>query len=239
MPPAALVTDLLDLVLARACLDCEHPGRVLCTPCLEHRRGRVRRDVLPSGLPVTAALDYVPDGRELVVAYKEHGTRALAPMLGVLLADAVRAAMDPGNGGRVLLVPVPAHRRSRRGFDALGGIVRHAVPDLRARGARVEVIRAVRGLGAPVPLKELGRHERREAVAGAFRLDPAVVVRAVHEAGGVLIVDDVVTTGATAERIAALLTTAGVAVTGVASVALVSPGRPGPSRAPARPRPPR
>ena len=67
MRPTDLATDLLDLVLARACLDCERLGRVLCSACLERRRGRIRNQVLPSGLTATAALEYVPDGRELVL----------------------------------------------------------------------------------------------------------------------------------------------------------------------------
>ena len=239
MRPADLVTDLLDLVLARACLDCDEPGRVLCVPCLEDRRGHLRRGVLESGLPVTAALDYVPHGRELVVAYKEHGTRALAPMLGVLLADAVGAAANARDGAGLLLVPVPSHRRSRRGFDALGGIVRHAVPELRERGMRVDVIRPVRRRSGHVPLKELGRDERRRAVADAFRVDPAVAARAVAQRRPVIVVDDVVTTGATVERLATVLAAAGCPPSGAASVALVSPGRPAPSRAPARPTHPR
>lgn len=244
MRPADLLTDLIDLVLARACLDCDRLGRVLCSPCLEHRRGRLRTQVLPSGLPVTAALDYVPDGRELVVAYKEHGTRALAPMLGALLADAVCAALDsaapdPGVGTRALLVPVPAHRRAHRGFDALGGIVRHAVPALRERGRRVEVARPVRGGGAYRPLKELGRDDRRRAVAGAFVLHPQVAARVAAAQCPLIVVDDVVTTGATVERIATLLSASGCPVTAVASVALVSPGTPAPNRARARPTLPR
>jgi len=239
MRPTDLATDLLDLVLARACLDCERLGRVLCSACLERRRGRIRNQVLPSGLTATAALEYVPDGRELVIAYKEHGTRALAPMLGVLLADAIAAARVTAGGAGCLLVPVPSHRRSRRGFDALGGIVRHAVPALRARGLRVEVARPVRGRGAYAPLKKLGREARRTAVAGAFRLDSAVVTRVTAAHRPLLVVDDVVTTGATVERIAAMLSAAGCPVTGVAAVALVSPGRPAPSHAPARPTLPR
>lgn len=235
MRTADLVTDLLDLVLARACLDCEEPGHALCSTCLRGRRGRVLHEVLPSGLAVTAALDYASDGRELVIAYKEHGTRALAPMLGVLLADAVAAARATAQEREFLLVPVPSHRRSRRGFDALGGIVRHATPELRARGLPVRVARPVRGRGAYAPLKQLGRDERRVAVQGAFTVDARVVQRMSAEPLPLLIVDDVVTTGATVDRLAALLSAAGLSVSGAAAVALVSPGRPGPTPAPARP----
>jgi predicted amidophosphoribosyltransferase len=156
-------------------------------------------------------------------------------MLGVLLADAVCAGLDPDVGTRTLLVPVPSHRRSRRGFDAVGGIVRHTVPALRARGWRIEVARPVRGVGAYLPLKELGRDERRRAVAGAFAIDPRIAARAAAARCPVIVVDDVVTTGATVDRIATMLASAGCPVTGVASVALVSPGTPAPSRAPARP----
>lgn len=237
MRPADLVTDLLDLVLARACLDCDEPGRVLCEECMNLRRGRVRHLTLGSGLPVAAALDYASSGQELVLAYKEHGMRALAPMLGTLLADAVAESPSVRLVRQACLVPVPAHRRARRGFDALDGIVRHAVPDLRGRGVRVTVLRPVRARGRSVPLKTLGRDDRRQAVRSAFGLAPGGTARARAVRLPVLVVDDVVTTGATIEQVAALLAGAGVPVAGAAAVAAVSPDRWGPSLGPSLPRP--
>jgi predicted amidophosphoribosyltransferase len=235
--PADLVTDLLDLVLARACLDCDEPGRVLCGPCLDARRGHVRHQTLGSGLDVAAALDYASAGQQLVIGYKEHGTRALAPMLGTLLADAVASSPSVQAMRGARLVPVPAHRRSRRGFDALGGIVRHAVSDLRASGIRAEVLHPVRARGRSVPLKTLGRDERRLAVRSAFALAPRATARVLAGRLPLLVVDDVATTGATIEQVAALLSSAGVQVAGAAVVAAVSPGRPAPILAPAPPTP--
>jgi predicted amidophosphoribosyltransferase len=235
--PSDVVTDLLDLVLARACLDCDEPGRVLCHDCLGTRRGTVRQHVLASGLTVAAALDYASSGRDLVLAYKEHGTRALAPMLGTLLADAVAGSPSVQAMRGARLVPVPAHRRSRRGFDALRGIVRHAVSDLRDRGIRTEVLHPLRAGGRSVPLKTLGRDERRLAVRGAFALSPRATARALAGRLPLLVVDDVATTGATIEQVATLIEAAGVPVEGAAVVAAVSPGRRAPILGPAPPTP--
>ena len=90
------------------------------------------------------------------------------------------------------------------------------------------------------PLKDLSRAERRLRIEGAFRVPARVRRRAALQVGaGVIVVDDVLTTGATMGEAVRTLTAAGIPVAGVAVVAWASRDTWATSRAPARPTTPR
>lgn len=241
MRPNVLLTDVADLVLGRRCLLCEAIGTALCATCLAGLRGRVRVIAATPGLPLTtASLAYEDEGRTLVLGYKERGNRGLAPMLGMLLADAVEAHLPLLSAGPTVVVPVPSHRWSARGFDALGGIARAAGHELAGRHRPVLVQPWLETVSTYRPLKDLSRVERRRRIAGAFRV-PARVQRHVRRpmSGGAIVVDDVLTTGATLGEAVRTLASAGLPVAGVAVVAWASPDRSATSRVPARPSSPR
>lgn len=233
-----LLTDALDLMLARACLMCGRLGRALCSACLTTLRGRAGVHVGVTGLPTVAcALPYEGPARRALLEYKERANRSLAPMLGVLLADAVRVLVpDPALRG-TLLVPVPGHRRPSRGFDALGAIVDGCDRELSGERRAVRHERLLR-MDVPHPaLKGLGRDDRRAAVAGAFGVDRRV--RARLPPGPIVVVDDILTTGATAGEAVRALSAAGLTVAGVAVIAAASRDTsarsPGPVRPTSRP----
>ena len=150
--------------------------------------------------------------REAVHAFKFGGKRALALPLGDLLAET--RALLPIDAVD-LLVPVPLHRRRERerGFNQSRLLARRVacawgVPlraDVLARAA------------ATLPQTDLGAAERRANVRGAFALRRPDAVAGRH----VVLVDDIMTTGATAGACAALLQEAGAATVGVVTVARV------------------
>lgn len=228
MRPPDLLSDAIDLVLARSCVRCSRLGRVLCPRCLEDLRGRVRHTLIDAAgeglsLHVHAALPYDEGGQDLVLAYKEHGTRALAPMLGVLLADAVEDATRAAGRAGAVIVPVPSHPRPQRGFDALGGLLRCARTDLDRRGLTTHVRRAVRSRGSALPMKSLSGAQRRARAVELFRAG-----RPLPTGEPVLIVDDVVTTGSTVRAMASVLAAMGADVFAVAALTAVGgTGQPG------------
>ncbi len=238
MATPSVLLDLLDLVLGRRCLGCDRSGRPLCSVCLTAMRGQTRqipaREPLP---PVVAAIAYDAMGRRAILEYKERGCRSLAPMLGVLLADALQAHARRLGSASVIVVPVPSHRHAARGFDALGGIVAAARRDLERRGVVVAVRRPLRSAAPYRPLKGLGRSDRQAQVAGAFR--PVAHGPGPRGAGPLILVDDVVTSGATAGEAVRCLRSVGLRVDGVAAIAAVSRGTwatiPGPARPMHRP----
>jgi predicted amidophosphoribosyltransferase len=240
MRPRDLLTDVADLVLGRRCLLCEAIGTAMCADCLWTLRGRVGTVTAPSALPrTTAALAYEGEGRTLIIEYKERGNRGLTPMLGTLLADAITPHLTPPSGSTIV-VPVPSHRWSARGFDALGSIARAASHSLAARGTPVQVQPCLESVSAYRPLKDLSRTERRLRIEGAFRVHARVPRRVPRQVGaGVIVVDDVLTTGATVGEAVRTLTANGIPVAGVAVVAWASRDTWATSRAPARPTSPR
>ena len=163
--------------------------------------------------PVRSALLFSHDGvgREFIHALKYRGERAIARWLGDSLALAHLAAAGEGaqsGPGPVELVTwaptTAAHRRSR-GFDQAEVLARAAGKALRVRPRGF-----LRRVGAAVQTGA-GRAER---LAG-----PRFVARAGVAGRRVLLVDDVLTTGATLRSAAATLLDAGAASVHVAACA--------------------
>jgi predicted amidophosphoribosyltransferase len=141
-------------------------------------------------LPVRTAGDYEGILRAVILAHKERSALSLAVPLGRVLADVVGARRR----GLVVLVPVPSHPAvvRERGHDPVLRVVRRAARVLRARGAQATVRQPLRVVGRPQDQAGLGAHARQANLAGRFRAFPRGAIP-----GAVLLVDDVMTSGAT------------------------------------------
>lgn len=206
-----LVTDIADLVLGRSCVACGEFGPPLCDPCLGRAR-RIGFQRVGSDLLVAAGTRYQGVGRTVVLAHKRHLIRGLAPALGHLMADAVQRIQPVPI--RVALVPVPSHRHAarERGQDTVRAIARAAARVLRSRGWPADVQPLLSRADARASLAGATRAERRRLVAGAF-----VVQDRINRP--VIVVDDVVTSGATMSSAIGALRSAGCLVIGGAAVA--------------------
>jgi len=209
-------SQALDLALPGACSGCGREGEPLCTSCSPALDKRLE---LPGGTPIGMPLDlpapllqlewcapFAGPVRAALHDLKYGGERRLARPLGLAVA---RRWQRVGEGA-TLVVPVPVHaeRERRRGYDQAALIAEVAAAEL-----RLPCVRALERDRATTAQFELGREDRAANVAGAFRL---------HTSGGasrpagppvagrwVLLVDDVVTTGATLAACATALEKAG------------------------------
>ncbi|MDA2806008.1 ComF family protein [Nocardiopsis suaedae] len=213
----AFLRALGGLVLGECCRACGRPGALVCPECADALAARPHRCAPRPGCPPAwAAGPYTGADRALLLAYKHGGARALAARSGVRLAAAVAAAA-PGPRP-LLLVPVPARPQSvrRRGGDRTVPLARSAARELRRRGRAAVHRPLLRHRRRVADQVGLGRGERRGNLAGALEVRRG----APHGlAGDPVLIDDVVTTGATLAEAARALRAGGVRVRAAAVLA--------------------
>lgn len=175
-----------------------------CAPCLADP---------PRHGGIAAATLYNDAARRLVLALK-HGRRiALAGLLGRLIAARLPGKVDAS----WLFVPVPLHRWRlwARGFNQSALLARQVAE---ARGGTVAVDALVRVKSTPM-LGGRGRKARARALSGAIAANPrrAAAIRGTR----IVLVDDVLTSGATTNACVAALLRAGAAEVTIACFARV------------------
>jgi ComF family protein len=152
------------------------------------------------------ALDYGFPWQGLITRFKFGGDIDLAPALAERLADAVRRETS-GSPLPPLVVPVPLSRRrlAERGFNQSWELARRVARALGLQAHPGLLLRVLDGDAQSLS----SRAERLARVRGAFA--PAASASAVLAGQPVALVDDVLTTGATAQAAAAALRRAGAA----------------------------
>ena len=191
-----------------ACSLCQTPlsqgaSDSVCRHCLSHP---------PRHTGIAAAALYNEPARQLVLRFKHGGRIGLAALMGRLMASRLADVPDD-----TLLIPVPLHRIRlwQRGYNQ-SALLARAIAKHSGHAVRVDALQRIR---ATPKLGGLGRASRAQALRGAIRVKAG---RRKDIAGRhVILVDDVLTSGATSTACTAALLEAGAKSVRIACFARV------------------
>jgi predicted amidophosphoribosyltransferase len=206
------------MIFELRCAGCDAPGAAVCTTCRFALLGPRPR---PGAHGVRAAVPFTGRARRVVLGLKYRNRRQVARHLAGLVVNTLVANGEHLGLDAVTWAPTSIARRRARGFDQGELVARHV-----ARQLGVPCRRLLERSGPAAPQTGRSRRERLEG--------PRFVARPGLEGRRVLVLDDVVTTGATMRAAAAALHGAGVAEARLYAVASTPAGSIATAR-PARP----
>lgn len=220
-------TFVLNLLFPVSCLGCREPETLLCRACLEalpssepvcllcSRRNRTGnicsacRQEAPHIDKVLWGTSYKNSlARDVIVQFKYNGERQLALPLASLmippLKDALKAESEKNHAYALVPMPLTRRKERERGFNQADLLGREVAKACAAPLLPAGTLTRIRYTQSQTQFRE--RNERRENIAGAFRVTNPEAIRGKT----IVIVDDIATTGATLNEAARVLKENGV-----------------------------
>jgi ComF family protein len=194
--------DALAILSPVDCAGCGSADRSLCSHCRAELEPAVTPRTLPDGSTVFTALRYEGVVRRTLLALKEGGRTDVVKPLSAAFAAALQRAAQPG--AEFLAVPTSKAAWRRRGYDPVA---------LLCKRAGIEQAKVLRPARATLSQKSLDSADR------ALNLHESMRSRTCLSGRRFILVDDVVTTGATLAEAARAVRAAGGEVVGRAALA--------------------
>ena len=203
-----VITAAVDLLLGAACPNCGAPGWGACQACISKLeiRPRIATRIVPAefsprrvDFQTWVGLEYSPPIDRFIVAYKDRSMKSLIKVLAGCLAvvvdeaaqtieedDWTRAGKTSAKGSEPVLVPMPSSDKAlrERGFDHLGLVTAQT-----SKMCSLSYAHLLIRTRSPADQVKSSKRNRWVAQAGSMSAKP----------GGlrVILLDDVLTTGAT------------------------------------------
>lgn len=187
--PSRMLDEFLDLFLPTKCLQCLRPPSVICQTCASGL-DLPAHPVTRGGLNGYSVVDYSAEVSQLIDKYKEHGVTAVAKFLAKPMVTNLLANASPG----AFLVVPPSSKQSvrRRGYEPATVLAAQIIRQARKAGFELKLARQALTLIEPVhDQAQLNARQRFENLANAM------VGQRWLAGQQVILIDDIVTTGAT------------------------------------------
>ena len=214
--------SLAELIFPSRCIGCSQLGISICSTCRKSWHSHIYHrtiKVLDTSYPVISAIEYSPIASRVLMRAKEANQEAADQLLVNALSHSLRYFLK--NFGFGDLVPIPSRRSAtrKRGRDFM-----QEITDSVAENESIKSLQILQHQRAVRDQSQLNSQQRSRNIAGAFSTSFNLAeVRDSGNIGPLIIVDDLVTTGATLAEAIRALRTAGFPVLGAVTGAVANP----------------
>jgi predicted amidophosphoribosyltransferase len=214
--------SLAELIFPSRCIGCSQLGISICSTCRKSWHSHIYHrtiKVLDTSYPVISAIEYSPIASRVLMRAKEANQEAADQLLVGALSHSLRYFLK--NFGFGDLVPIPSRRSAtrKRGRDFM-----QEITDSVAENESIKSLQILQHQRAVKDQSQLNSQQRSRNIAGAFSTSFNLAeVRDSGNIGPLIIVDDLVTTGATLAEAIRALRTAGFPVLGAVTGAVANP----------------
>ena len=214
--------SLAELVFPSRCIGCSQLGISICSICRKSWHPHIYHrsiKVLDKSYPVISAIEYSPIASRVLLRAKEANQVAADQLLEKAITHSLRYFRKNYGSGDLVAIPSRRSATRKRGRDFMQEITQSL--------AKIETLRSIEILQHQRAVRDqskLNSHQRTLNIAGAFSTTCNLAKLAGSgNIGPLIIVDDLVTTGATLAEAIRALRAAGFSVIGAVTGAVANP----------------
>ena len=214
--------SLAELVFPSRCIGCSQLGISICSICRKSWHPHIYHrsiKVLDKSYPVTSAIEYSPIASRVLLRAKEANQVAADQLLVKAITHSLQYFLKNYGSGDLVAIPSRRSATRKRGRDFMQEITQSV--------AKIETLKSMEILQHQRAVRDqskLNSHQRTLNIAGAFSTTCNLAKLAGSgNIGPLIIVDDLVTTGATLAEAIRALRAAGFSVIGAVTGAVANP----------------